>query len=82
MTEKDIRWIQRFNNFDKALTQLRKFVEKKELNELELQGLIKTFEYTYELLLPYRMDLSIYHKIMDPEVKDHIDRVGQVFYER
>ena len=47
--EKDIRWIQRFNNFDKALTQLRKFIEKKELNELELQGLIKACEYTYEL---------------------------------
>ncbi len=47
--EKDIRWIQRFRNFNKAFSQLRKFIDKKTLNELEEQGLIKSFEYTYEL---------------------------------
>lgn len=45
----DIRWIQRFNHFGKALEQLSKFIEKKDLNELEKQGLIQSFEYTYEL---------------------------------
>jgi nucleotidyltransferase substrate binding protein (TIGR01987 family) len=45
----DIRWEQRFNNFQKALTLLKKFIDKEELNELETQGLIKAFEYTYEL---------------------------------
>jgi nucleotidyltransferase substrate binding protein (TIGR01987 family) len=49
MTQEDIRWIQRFNNFSKALSQLRKFIEKGELNEFEEQGLIQAFEYTYEL---------------------------------
>ena len=49
MENKDIRWIQRFNNFCKALKQLTKFIEKKELNELEQQGLIQSFEYSYEL---------------------------------
>ncbi len=49
MSEKDIRWIQRFHNYSKALGQLSKFIEKKELNELEKQGLIQAFEYTYEL---------------------------------
>lgn len=49
MTQEDIRWIQRFNNFGKALAQLRKFIAKGELNELEEQGLIQAFEYTYEL---------------------------------
>ncbi|MBI4647633.1 MAG: nucleotidyltransferase substrate binding protein [Bacteroidia bacterium] len=51
MTEqKDIRWRQRFNNFIKALSQLTKFIEKgKNLNELEEQGMIKAFEYTFEL---------------------------------
>ncbi len=47
--QKDIRWHQRFRNFNKAFTQLKKFIDKKELNELERQGLIKAFEYTYEL---------------------------------
>lgn len=49
MSPQDIRWIQRFNNFSKALGQLTKFIEKGELNELEKQGLIQSFEYTYEL---------------------------------
>lgn len=46
---KDIRWQQRFANYNKALLQLRKFFVKSDLNELEEQGLIKAFEYTYEL---------------------------------
>jgi nucleotidyltransferase substrate binding protein (TIGR01987 family) len=31
------------------LAQLQKFIDHGELNELEEQGLIKAFEYTYEL---------------------------------
>jgi nucleotidyltransferase substrate binding protein (TIGR01987 family) len=49
MTNKDIRWIQRFANFNKALNQLSRFIEKGELNEFEVQGLIQCFEYNYEL---------------------------------
>lgn len=49
MTTQDVRWIQRFQHFAKALDQLRKAIEKDTLNELEEQGLIQTFEYTYEL---------------------------------
>lgn len=49
MTNKDIRWEQRFSNYKKALAQLQKFIDKGDLNELEEQGLIKAFEYTYEL---------------------------------
>lgn len=49
MMKEDIRWMQRFAHFSKALGQLYKFIEKGELNELEKQGLIKSFEYTYEL---------------------------------
>ena len=45
----DVRWKQRFSNYKKALANLRKFVDKGELSELEKQGLIKAFEYTYEL---------------------------------
>jgi nucleotidyltransferase substrate binding protein (TIGR01987 family) len=45
----DIRWQQRFKNFKKALSSLQKFIQKGALNELEEQGLVKSFEYTYEL---------------------------------
>ena len=47
--QNDIRWKQRFYNYQKALVQLTKFIEKGELSELEEQGIIKAFEYTYEL---------------------------------
>ena len=50
MTHHDIRWIQRFANYSKALSQLDKFIAKGEsLNELEEQGLIQSFEYNFEL---------------------------------
>jgi nucleotidyltransferase substrate binding protein (TIGR01987 family) len=49
MSTEDIRWIQRLAHFSKALGQLRKFIEREALNELEEQGLIQAFEYTYEL---------------------------------
>ena len=49
MKNKDVRWIQRFANYQKALKQLSKFIEKGKLNELEEQGLIQSFEYTHEL---------------------------------
>jgi len=45
----NIRWQQRFNNYQKALYQLSKFIQTKNLNELEEQGLIQSFEYTHEL---------------------------------
>ncbi len=51
MTQKaeDIRWKQRFENYRKALSVLTKFYDKKNLSDLEEQGLIKAFEYTWEL---------------------------------
>ena len=49
MKNQDIRWIQRFENYTKAVRQMTKFIEKGDLNEFEEQGLIQSFEYTYEL---------------------------------
>lgn len=34
-----------------------------------------------DLLLPYTFDLSIYQQISDPDMIDHIQRVGITFYE-
>jgi nucleotidyltransferase substrate binding protein (TIGR01987 family) len=45
----DIRWQQRFSNYCKALDRLEDFLEPPALNEREQQGLIKAFEYTYDL---------------------------------
>ena len=52
MTMQDIRWIQRFDHFNKALSQLKEAVElarQRRLSKLEEQGLIQAFEFTHEL---------------------------------
>jgi nucleotidyltransferase substrate binding protein (TIGR01987 family) len=52
MPNRDIRWIQRFQNYQKAFAQLREAVElsrQRALSKLEQQGLIQAFEYTHEL---------------------------------
>jgi nucleotidyltransferase substrate binding protein (TIGR01987 family) len=48
----DVRWTQRFQNYQKALAQLTQAVElsqQRDLSSLEEQGLIQAFEYTHEL---------------------------------
>ena len=67
MTNKDIRWIQRFNNYIKALSQLKKAVDlanERALTDIEKQGLIQAFEFTHELAW----------KVM----KDYLKEVGNV----
>ncbi len=52
MDAQDIRWIQRFNHFKNAFTQIEEAVElaqQRPLSKLEGQGLIQAFEYTHEL---------------------------------
>ena len=34
------------------------------------------------LLLPYTFDLSIFRKMSDPDIIDHIMRIGIVFYDQ
>ncbi|MGD0411656.1 MAG: nucleotidyltransferase substrate binding protein [Verrucomicrobiota bacterium] len=48
----DIRWQQRFENFESAFLLLRSALEKRgpeTFNDLELEGLVQRFEYTFEL---------------------------------
>lgn len=52
MGQQTKRWIQRADNFGKALAQLQAAVELagvRALSRLEAQGLIQGFEYTHEL---------------------------------
>jgi nucleotidyltransferase substrate binding protein (TIGR01987 family) len=68
MKNKDIRWQQRFVNFSKAFKQLERFKEVESLNEMEKQGLIKAFEYTFELSWKTLQDLL--------KEKGYVDIVG------
>ncbi|MBK6999456.1 MAG: nucleotidyltransferase substrate binding protein [Rhodoferax sp.] len=48
----DIRWKQRFDNFQRALHQMTlaiQLMEERNLSDLEKQGLIQGFEFTHEL---------------------------------
>lgn len=46
---KNIRWRQRYSNLVKAFRQLEKGVLLESPNEIEIQGIIQSFEFTFEL---------------------------------
>lgn len=66
-TNPDIRWKQRFQNFDRAFVLLRDAMEKgpASLNQLEKEGVIQRFEYCFELAWKC--------------VKDYLEQGGIVF---
>ena len=41
-----------------------------------------SYQLNYETTLPYFFDLVNYNEISHPELKDHIDRVGLLFYSK
>ena len=52
MASPDVRWIQRLENFQRALSTLLRAIglaQSRPLSELEEQGLIQAFEFTHEL---------------------------------
>jgi len=64
MAKKDIRWMQRFSNYKKAIEKLRDAISKndeEEISDLEKEGLIQRFEYTFELAWKTLQDI-LYHK--------------------
>jgi len=63
MIENDMRWIQRFNSFSNAMAWLTEAVELKQqrpLSHIELQGFIKSFEFTHELAWKVIKDFANY----------------------
>ncbi|MBM9538579.1 nucleotidyltransferase substrate binding protein [Desulfobulbus alkaliphilus] len=46
---KSIRWQQRYRNLSRAFKQLQRGVEIKSPTDIELQGVIQSFEFTFEL---------------------------------
>ena len=50
--------------------------------EVSLSQLLCLEELLDALLLPYKIDLSIQSKIDNPQLIEHINRVGIAFYER
>lgn len=64
MSNEDIRWIQRFNNYRKALARLGEAValaEERDLSDLEQQGLIQGFEFTCDMGWKTLQDFVVHH---------------------
>lgn len=50
MNDRDVRWIQRFNNFSRAYALLRDAIQGRNLmSDLEKEGAAHRFEFTFEL---------------------------------
>ena len=67
MTE-DIRWKQRFDNYNRALNQLGQAValsEQRPFTDLEKQGVIQGFEFVHELAWNVLKDFLEYEGIPD-----------------
>lgn len=48
--------------------------------KLTLSELLKIENELDDLMLPYKIDLSIFHKIENENLADHIRRIGKEFY--
>lgn len=72
-TKKDVRWLQRFSNYRKALRKLGQAVDivsekmdwGEEVDELLQEGLIQRFEYTHELVWKVMKDYAEYQGYTD-----------------
>jgi predicted nucleotidyltransferase len=52
------------------------------VGNLNYNSLLRLENQLDDLLLPYKIDLSLKCKISNPSLLDHIERIGVVFYEK
>ena len=50
--------------------------------KLQTADLLSIMGELDDLLLPYMIDLSLFHQLTHPELIEHIRRVGIIFYEK
>lgn len=52
------------------------------VGNLDFAKLLRLENELDDLLLPYKIDLSLLHHISNPNLLEHIQRVGKVFYDK
>ena len=81
MYDKDIRWEQRFQNFEKTFMQLKEAVNRAYLNDLEENGLIQRFEFTIDLAWKVMKDFLVDKGFsFKPSPKDTLRQAQQAEY--
>jgi nucleotidyltransferase substrate binding protein (TIGR01987 family) len=82
----ELRWKQRFQNFSRAFQLLRSVFDEHtfdELNQLEQEGVIQRFEYTWELAWKTMKDFLEYHGMAIPpptEARNVIKTGARLFF--
>ena len=77
MNQKDLRWKQRFQNFKKVYDQLTVAVDQyPDLNDMEKEGMVQRFEYTFELAWKTMKDFL---ESQEVEVKFPRDAIKNAF---
>lgn len=89
--KKDVRWKQRFQNYQKALLQLESGLEVKSPDILQKQGIIQCFEYTFELAWKTLQDFLIEERgyadargprpVLEQAFQDGIIEEGMVWFD-
>ena len=67
MTDDKPRWLYRFDNYKRAFGLLREameIVEEREVSQLEKEGIIQRFEYTWELAWKVLRDYLTYQGVV------------------
>jgi len=69
----NIRWEQRFQHFERAFLLLREILEeKREFSQIEKEGIIQRFEYTFELAWK---TLSSYLSFQGLSIEENVPRL-------
>ena len=79
-TQKQPRWVEKLDSFQKAFTKLKTALESEnisEFSELEKEGVIQRFEYTYEMA--FKAVKSFYRSVGDTNIKGSIDAFQKAF---
>ncbi|HHX60201.1 MAG TPA: nucleotidyltransferase [Epulopiscium sp.] len=75
---KDIRWRQRYVNFEKSYKSLNKYIHKPIETELERAGIIQLFEISFELSWKLMKDYLEFQQLIVKSPREAIKQAYQI----